>query len=436
MRTLAGFSLLLLTACASFAQVESAELAFSETPIPGRLFVDPTRRLGEISPYIFGTNYGPWSFVPLDLMPMAQQAGIRFIRFPGGDWGDENDMTEIQIDAFINLARQMNAEPMINVRLQGGSPETAAGIVQYVNVEMNYEVRYWGIGNEPQFYEGYTTTRFNEEWRAIAMAMQAVDPEIVLVGPEVSQFLGHPELDPRDSEGKLWVDEFLQANGDLVDIVSVHRYPFPRSLNSGPAQIEDLRANSVEWEETLSNLKTLVREITGRELPIAVTEFNSHWDSATGGEATPDSHFSAIWLADVIGRMIKQQVEIAAQFALQSASDNGGWGIFSRVEPRPSFYVYQMYSHFGDELVYSSSGISNVSIYSAVNGDQLTVLIINLSSEDVVAPLYWEGSSSAETELWLFDSSNSAASMGMLEIDNGETLSFPAESMSLYVFQD
>jgi hypothetical protein len=369
-------------------------------------------------------------------MPMAQQSGIRFIRFPGGDWGDENDMTELQIDSFINLVRQMNAEPMINVRLQDGLPETAAEIVHYVNVEQNYEVRYWGIGNEPQFYEGYTTTRFNEEWRAIALAMQTVDPEIILVGPEVTQFLGVPDLDPRDSEGNLWVDEFLQTNGDLVDIVSVHRYPFPQSLNSGPAKIEDLMANSAEWEDILSDLKLLIREKTGRDLPIAVTEFNSHWDSATGGEATPDSHYSAIWLADVIGRMIRQQVEIAAQFALQSASDNGGWGIFSRVEPRPSFYVYQMYSRFGNELVYSTSGIPNVSIYSALDGNQLTVLVINVSSENVAAPLFWEGSTTAKAELWRFDPSNSATSMGILEIGNGQVLSFPAESMSLFVFQD
>ena len=32
---------------------------------------------------------------------------------------------------------------------------------------------------------------------------------------------------PRTSQGKDWMTEFLRANGDLVDIVSIHRYPFP-----------------------------------------------------------------------------------------------------------------------------------------------------------------------------------------------------------------
>jgi hypothetical protein len=54
----------------------------------------------------------------------------------------------------------------------------------------------------------------------------------------------------------------------------------------------------------------------------------------------------------------------------------------------------------------------------------------------VAAPLFWEGSTTAKAELWRFDPSNSATSMGILEIGNGQVLSFPAESMSLFVFQD
>jgi hypothetical protein len=434
---LAG-SLLLLTACASLLpQTESAAEAFSATPVPGMLFVDPTRRLGQISPYIFGTNYGPWSFVPLDLMPLAEQAGIRFIRFPGGDWGDENDMTEFQIDSFIGVARQMGAEPMISVRVEEGSPEMAAEIVRYVNIEKDFQVRYWGIGNEPQFYDGYDTERFNQQWRAIALAMEEVDANILFVGPEVNQYLGDASIDPRDSDGNLWVDEFLKANGDLVDIVSVHRYPFPQSLNSGPAQIDELRENLGEWDHILTNLRTLIRETTGQDLPVAVTEFNSHWDSASGGEATPDSHFNAIWLGDVLGRLIHQRVEIAAQFALQSASDNGGWGIFSRVEPRPSFYVYQMYKFFGNNLIYSASGVSDVSIYSSIRDDgDLAVLIINLSSELSEAPLSWTGRDEAAAEHWLFDVTHPATQIEPVNLSNGDSVTLPAESISLFIFSE
>jgi hypothetical protein len=432
---LAGI-LIVLTACSAFTtQRLSADEAFSATPIPGMLYVDPSLQLGKISPYILGTNYGPWNVVPLDLMPLAQNAGFTFLRFPGGDWGDENDLTDLQIDNFIGLATSLGAEPSISVRLPGGSPEAAADLVRYVNIEKGYTVRYWSIGNEPQYYEGYTTARYNQEWREIALAMQTADPDILLIGPEITQYLGDPSMDPRDSEGKLWMDEFLKANGDLVDIVSIHRYPFPISLNSGPAQIEDLRANVEEWDQILPKLKEIILLYTGRVLPVAVTEFNSHWNSMTGGEATPDSHFNAIWLSEVLAKMIRHQVEIVAQFAIQSSSDNGGWGIFSRVDPRPSYYVYRLFSLLGNQLVSSDSGIPDVSITAAQREDgKLTLLIINLRSEEIQVPLSWKGKADTSAEYWLFDATHAAEQMDVLQLHNGGFVSLPAESISVFIF--
>ncbi len=53
--------LILLSACGP---------APAPTPLPDALFVDPGTSLGPISPYIFGTNYGPMHAVPLEVMPL------------------------------------------------------------------------------------------------------------------------------------------------------------------------------------------------------------------------------------------------------------------------------------------------------------------------------------------------------------------------------
>lgn len=400
----------------------------------GTLLIDANVSLGQISPYVYGTNYGPWSFVPLDLMPLAIEGGISYLRFPGGDWGDENDITELQLDNFITLTEQLGAEPAISVRLHGGSPETAVELVRYANIEQGYDVNYWSIGNEPELYGDYDTVRYNEEWRAIADAMLEVDPEIILIGPDVSQFLGDPQADPRDANGKYWIEEFLRANGDLVDIVSIHRYPFPTSMSSGPAQPDELRANLPQWDSILANLKTVICRETGRSLPIAITEFNSHWNAVTGGEGTPDSHFGALWLADVLGRAISSDVEIVAQFALQSASDNGGWGLFSRTEARPSYYVYRMYQLFGDELVHAASGVEDVSVYAAKTKDnQLAILVINLREEDLSVPILVTGGYAGDAEIWLFDSEHSAEQISSTSIVSGSEVFLPAESISVFV---
>jgi hypothetical protein len=405
------------------------------TPIADVLYVDPDQWLNEISPLMFGTNYGPWSFVPLALMPQAVEAGFSYLRFPGGNWGDENDITELQLDNFIILCQQLGAEPSVSVRLRGGTREAAAALVHYANIEQEYGIKYWSIGNEPELFGDYDTERYNQEWREIAQAMLTVDPNIVFVGPDVSQYSGNVFQDPRDDKMKFWVDEFLRANGDIVDIVSVHRYPFPRSLISGPALIQDLQANSAEWDEIIPNLRALIRAQTGRDLPVAVTEFNSHWDSAFRGEATPDSHYNAIWLADVIARLMRQDVEIAAQFALQSSSDNGGWGLFSRTVARPSYYVYRMFQQFGNQLVYASSGVENVSVYASLAEDgMLSIMVINMDIVEKQVPLSLDGALGGLAEIWLFDESHAAEQMETIQVESGGLVNLPARSITVYKF--
>jgi hypothetical protein len=149
--------------------------------------------------------------------------------------------------------------------------------------------------------------------------MREVDPDIVLIGPEVSQWNGTPQVDPVDPEGVDWLRGFLRANADIVDVVAVHRYPFPRSQANPVTTIEEMRGNTPEWGQTLENLRQVILEETGRDdLPVAITEVGSHWSSAQYGVASPDSHYNAIWWADSLGRLLQDNPFIIAYFNFQS----------------------------------------------------------------------------------------------------------------------
>jgi len=406
------------------------------TAVPGVLYVDAGQGLGPISPFVYGTNYGPWCIVPYDLMPQAEAAGITYLRFPGGNWGDQNDLTEFQVDDFIALARKLGAEPSISVRLLGGTPEQAVALVNYAR-DRGYHVRYWSIGNEPNLFDKdeYDTVQYNAEWRTFAQAMKAADPEILLVGPDISQYRGNPFSDPHDRFGHDWMTEFLRANGDLVDVVSIHRYPFPTGLNAPPARIDWLRRNSREWDLIIPRLRATVREVTGRDLPVAVTEVNSHWSSATGGEATPDSFYNAIWWADVLGRLVRQRVDIVAHFALQSRTQVGGWGLFGRFEVRPTYYVYPIYRHFGRDLIYASSDDPDLSIYAALRDDgALTIMVINLGPQERSRPLLLDhAAASGPAEVWRFDAQHPAERIAEQALAGGDLLTLPAQSVTLYI---
>jgi hypothetical protein len=294
----------------------------------------------------------------------------------------------------------------------------------------------------------YSTEDLNRDWRAIAEAMLAVDPDIVLVGPDITQYVilrieagniqyleanlgGHP----RDREGRDWLQEFLRANGDLVDIVSIHRYPYPGAGGRGDAlaTIDGLRMNSREWDTIIPNLRQVIRDAAGRDIPIAVTEINSNSSQSSGGEASLDSLYNAIWFGDVLGRLIRQQVEIVAYWDLQGPI-NRSWGLLTGTGVRPTYYVYILYTHFGTELVVSESDDANVSIYAARRDDgALTLMVVNLALEEKSISLELAGFMPSElAEVWRLDAEHNAASIRVEEIRNGGTVTVPGQSMTLY----
>jgi hypothetical protein len=406
------------------------------TPVPGVLYVAPGTDLGPISPYIFGTNYGPMQAIPLEMMPLVTDAGFTALRWPGGAWGDSAYMQPFQVDQFVSFYEQLNALPTISVRLLGGSPEKAAELVRYTNIEKQYGVVYWSIGNEPTLYESqeqipYDTVLFNQEWRAIAEAMKAVDPTIQLMGPELHQWGVDLASTPKDSSGRDWMTEFLRANGDLVDVVTVHRYPLYKPAGQ-VVTLDDLRNNTAEWPHLITYLRSLIYETTGRDLPIAITEVNSSPTSAFGGTATPDTIYNAIWYADVLGRLIQQHVFMVNQWVVSQRS--GGLGLIHGSDVRPSLYVFYLYRNFGSQQVYASSDVASVTVYAARRPDgTLTILVINMADVAQQVPLQVEGGTPAEAEVWLLDATHNAENLGQQAIPASGTLSLPAQSATLYV---
>jgi hypothetical protein len=61
--------------------------------------VDGSQDLGSINPLVYGANYGPWVVGPVDPIPQAETSGITYLRFPGGEWGDQNNLKDYHIVA-------------------------------------------------------------------------------------------------------------------------------------------------------------------------------------------------------------------------------------------------------------------------------------------------------------------------------------------------
>ncbi len=388
---------------------------------------------GAISPLVYGGNYGPWDMLPPDTWAQAAAGGFSYLRFPAGSWGDQNDFQQLDVDLLSAFAQKINGVPAITVRLSGGTPAKAAEWVRYANITNKYNIRYWMIGNEPNLYDNYTVDQFNKDWRAMAQAMLAVDPTIILVGPETSQYPPPSITDPSSVAVRDWVRQFLKANGDLVKVVSVHRYPFPRN-GTTPPTIDDLRKDPADWDTLVQDLRKTIRETVGHDLPIAITEANSTWAKDAGGPASPDSVYNAVWWADVLGHLIRQHVDIVAYWLLSGVGLNDGTGLIRESDVRPTYYTYVLYHQFGDQLVESTSSDSDVSITAATRKDgALTLMVVNRAATAKSVTVSLTGFTTAGTDLWRFDADHKGTKIGTSDELKAGTLNLPPASVSLYV---
>jgi hypothetical protein len=432
-----------LAACQTGPVLNATDTLTPAAP-KGVFWVDPTKDLGPISKFVLGANlFGALGVKTLDA---AKNSGITFLRWPGGNWGDQNDIQPFTVDLYMSEAALMGAKPSICVRLPNSTPEQAAALVQYVNIEKKYGVKYWSIGNEPSLYESaldlkgqaWDAVSYAKRWREFAKAMKAVDPTILIYGPDIhGSFTGDPATDPKDHLGKLYLQEFLKLNGDMVDIVTVHRYPFPtcQTCSAAPT-VGDLLDNTPEWDSLIPNLRRIIKETTGKDLPVGVMEYNSNYANVAGADTSPDSFFGALWLADVMGRMIRQRPEFLAYWYLTSGYGSAGHGLMTSFDLRPSYYVFQIYKRFGNHLLAATSDQLRVSVFAAKQDDgSVTVVFVNRGETAVKQPLQLEkGDKLALTEAYLFDQNTMAQAFAPPEFHNGDPVEVAGYSVLLYIF--
>jgi hypothetical protein len=355
------------------------------------------------SPYVFGINVfpeqgtqaqdGSYGFMPYGPHTVngLKGAGITMLRFPGGAWGEAHTPSYQQINAFLQLAQQVHAAPLMQVRLTGGSPAAAAALVSYCNnphssIRKRYPnapfvpVHYWVIGNEPDLIgSSYTVADYVRNFIAFASAMKAVDPTIQIFGPEISQYNG-PDAPPLDAHGTPWLTGFLQGiaayerlyHRQILDGVSIHRYPFVTNIDSASL----LFATANEWRYALPLLQQQIHQIMGSNLPIAITEINT---SPLGGTISSPLA-TALWWADTLGALLEERVSYVDFFAARSVSHpytlltaNGGITPLSR--------VMQLYTHMAPDVIAVNSGANAVDLYAATNAAQnvVTLMLINKS---------------------------------------------------------
>ncbi|MDD4326744.1 MAG: hypothetical protein PHU83_00780, partial [Eubacteriales bacterium] len=204
------------------------------------LQIDASNVINAMDPQMRGSTIGIWTnqhYYPTanpKLVNMLKEAGMKLLRYPAGSEADDTmfersntgewykgtspytrRMRADHLDAFISLCRQVGAEPLIVVNAKIDNPAMAADIVKYCNVEHDYNVRKFEIGNEPIYWQNTTVSQYADRVKRYADAMKAIDPSISILSSAA----------PQPTTINSWLTPVMKTAGSKIDAVTIHWYP-------------------------------------------------------------------------------------------------------------------------------------------------------------------------------------------------------------------
>ncbi|HEX2950868.1 MAG TPA: hypothetical protein VHV83_15095 [Armatimonadota bacterium] len=372
------------------------------------IVIDGTMTLNEVQPYIFGQNTeagdgyqifgtshsyssvtggGLWNPSTASPVPQAltfsTDVGMKMLRFPGGclahNYNWKNAVGPVAnrpnftfgIDEFIAYCRTVGAEPVITVSDYTGTAQDAADLVEYLNAPADanhpwaqnralwghtqpFNVRYFELGNET--YHGnhnmvpavtYTPQQYVTWFNQYVLSMRAIDPTIQLGAV----------LDNSLVENSAWDATVIPGVGSQADFFVAHLYAvgcgFTPTTDQVPRLMQACMASGDQFEKRIADYKQQILNCTGRNIPIAATEFNA---SFVQDNPAPYrfSLGAGLFSADLIRIMLKEESNILMANYWQFI--NGYWGLVKTTttpaKKMPAYYLFRLWAqHFGTQLV-------------------------------------------------------------------------------------
>ena len=400
---------------------------------------------GSIPGTAFGINDAAWDSHLLDsgVPNLLHQAGVKVMRYPGGStsdyykWQSNTALTcsicggvnsSDTFDAFMGVVKATGAQAMITVNYGSGTPQEAAGWVQYANkggpgyngpvptypggssTGNTYGIKYWEIGNELYGNGTYGATweydinglgpaTYANNVVAYSHAMKAVDPGIK-IGLVLTAPGNWPDGVTSASSPQPWNDTVLPVACSSIDFVVAHWYAQGPTGESDAGLLgapENGESTAVSFTPSIpsmvSTLRSKINQYCGSHasaVQIMVTETNSV--SFNPGKQTV-SLVNALFMDDDYMNWLENGVTNVDWWDLHNSimpNDNnspslygtanyGDYGILSSGEsangaseppadmPFPTYFGLQMLSKLGragDQMISASSTQGLVSVYA------------------------------------------------------------------------
>ncbi len=311
--------------------------------------------------------------------------GIGMLRYPGGclahnfDWRkavgplEQRGEWRFGIDEYIRLCRALNVEPMITITAHAlpleELPQHAADLVEYLNAPATpehpwamkrkewgnpepYGVKWFELGNEPD-HGNHSVLPFRklspEDYVKYAagcmVAMRAVDPSIK-IGAVTS---------PGVKFEIPWNMAVYKDVAPKADFLVIHLYGPGVDGLKGEQAFLGAMAYSKRHEAVLSRFRKLCKEHSGKDLPLAITEWN-----IASTQNPPSTVFRRSYLAGLEGADLAR-VWLNPENNVKTANFwhliNGYWGVMRAskgeivTRTAPVAFFKLLGSSLGDNLV-------------------------------------------------------------------------------------
>jgi len=316
----------------------AAQTPASNASGPTRIFIDSRRRIAPIDRNLFGSFlehlgraiyqgiYDPGNKLSdstgfrTDVLKEIKTLGVPIIRYPGGNFvsgynwldgvGPQKDRpvvldmawnslesNQFGTNEFMAWLKLAGSEPLMGLNLGTGTPNQAAQLVEYCNVDQGtrwselrrqhgyaepYKVKHWCLGNEmdgPWQIGHMTAPEYGMKAQDAARQMRAVDPSIQLIacgssGPQMPTYLE-------------WDREVLERCYEFVDGLSLHRY-FQNSDEATGGKSERFVAQNLTMDRQIQETLAVCDLVRGhkrspKQLWLSFDEWNV-WYRATDGD--------------------------------------------------------------------------------------------------------------------------------------------------------
>lgn len=347
-------------------------------PMAASLFCFLTASGQPINPMLVGNNV--WLNPSDRVWDLTRQCGVGSVRIGGAAY-DRRMPAKTQLLNWVTRIQAMNAEPILQVS-QYGTPQAAADVVKYFNIEKSSgkPIKYWNIGNEPWLQAkkpAISTVGALVEayFKPIAAAMKEVDPTIKIYGPDECYYMEEAINalfgGKNDLTGKVPGKDYAYCDG-----IAWHRYPQDSNINLALEGVEDFRQAIIKCKARVDYVNRLHNRTGDQALGWGIGEFNAR------GGAQVHTWENGQMFGAVLGLCMEYEATYATTWSMFENGGSRRGTDFSSIDgnmvPRASYrHMEFVAKHFKGIYADGTSSDTNLFVFGSKDTDSLSVLIMN-----------------------------------------------------------